>query len=138
MAFGEQVQQQLMAFRLLPRLVAGSGQPDGTVGVLPAVLPDAWGVVADIAWVGEAVEGRGEQGCGLDLSVPELFQSGGHRLPGTVGVAVRGEGGEALCHGVQGALGIAVAAEGFSLVIVAPQIPLTVPSTLRLLDEVFG
>ena len=40
--------------------------------------------------------------------------------------------------GIQCALGVAIAAEGFSLVIVAPQIPLTVPSTLRLLDEVFG
>ena len=65
------------------------------------------------------MEGRGEQGCGLDLSVPELFQGGGDRLPGTVGVAVRGEGGEALCYGVQGTLRIAVAAKGLPLVVVA-------------------
>ena len=108
------------------------------MGVLPAVLPDAWGVAADIARVGEAVEGRGEQGCGLDLSVPELFQGGGHRLPGTVGVAVRCKGGEALCHGVQGTLCVAVAAEGLPLVVVATQVPLAVPSALRLLDKVFG
>ena len=134
MAFRKQIQQQLMAFRLLSRPVAGGGQPDGAGGVLPAVLSDTWGVAADITRVGEAVEGRGEQGCGLDLSVPELFQGGGDRLPGTVGVAVRGEGGEALCYGVQGTLRIAVAAKGLPLVVVATQIP----SALRLLDKVFG
>ena len=127
-----------MAFRLLSRPVAGGGQPDGAVGVLPAVFPNAWRVVADITGVGESVEGRGQQGYGLGLSVPELFQGGGHRLPCVGRVAVRSEGSKALGDGIQCALGVAIAAEGFSLVIVAPQIPLTVPSTLRLLDEVFG
>src|SRR5690606_25293699 len=99
------------------------GGPDGAVGVLAAVLPDALGVGADVAGVGApARERRREQLDDAVLVVDQVLLGRGHAQSRPGGVGRAREDRPGLRDDVDLALGLPAGAERRAVVVEGPDV----------------